>query len=58
METIKSLLKPEVLYIGDNGAVFHGRCAGMTARTTGRDLRGQRVVPLPATEKGFHCERC
>ena len=44
----KPKLNESTLYLGDNGRCFCGalRCAGMTARFTGRDLSGQRVLPL------------
>ncbi len=46
----KSVLKDDALYLGDGGHCFCGRHAGMTARFTGRDLSGQRVYRLTATD--------
>lgn len=37
------VLDDEALYYTDNGAVYHGRCCGSSARYTGRDISGQRV---------------
>ena len=59
----KPVLKDDALYIGDNGRVYHGRCAGQTARYTGRDLRGAKVLRIPNTEIEaepdlWTCEKC
>ena len=40
MTKLRSVLRPNALYFCDNGRVLHGRCAGMTAQATGRDLDG------------------
>ena len=39
----KPVLKPDVLYFGDNGRCFCGQHAGPSAKYTGRDISGQRV---------------
>ena len=62
-EDPKPVLKDDALYIGDNGRVYHGRCAGQTARYTGRDLRGAKVLRIPNTEIQaepdlWTCEKC
>ena len=46
MTTTKSNhdLIDDAIYIGDNGRAFCGRHAGMSARYTGRDISGQRIV--------------
>ena len=49
-------LKPGRVYIGDNGRTFCVNHAGYTARTTGRDISGQRV--MDATDHGLKCEEC
>jgi hypothetical protein len=59
----KPVLKDDALYIGDNGRVYHGRCAGQTARYTGRDLRGAKVLRIPNAEIQaepdlWTCESC
>jgi len=47
-------LNPDRLYIGDNGRLFCGTLAhaGMTPFFSGRDLSGQRVHALRASEIG------
>jgi hypothetical protein len=40
--------KPDALYLGDNGAALCGAHLGMTARTTGYDLSGQRIMRVTA----------
>ena len=60
----KPKLRDDALYLGDNGRCFCGAHAGVTARFTGRDLSGQRVMHLTRTlvdASGFnadfyHCE--
>jgi hypothetical protein len=49
------VLVPNVVYFGDNGRAFCGAHAGASAKFTGRDLTGQKVVRAP---KGFKCETC
>lgn len=46
MQDPKPKLKPDVLYVGDNGRLFCGKlsCAGMSSHFTGRDISGQKVV--------------
>lgn len=41
------VLKPGVIYSGDNGALICVECAGQSAKYTGRDLSGQRVTKMP-----------
>ena len=43
---MKSVLKPESLYITDNGACYCGDHCGMTAQATGRDISGQEVMEV------------
>ncbi|MBD3163093.1 MAG: hypothetical protein GF328_13405 [Candidatus Latescibacteria bacterium] len=40
------VLDEDALYFGDNGRVFCGRCAGASARYTGRDISGQPVMEI------------
>ena len=53
-------LKADTLYLGDNGRAFCGtlRCAGNSAYHTGRDISGQRVMPLKDSEAFAHEIRC
>jgi len=56
-------INPETVYITDNGATYCGAHLGITARTTGRDLSGQRIIPVtPEIERAegckLPCERC
>ena len=56
-------LRPDVLYLGDNGRAFCGllACAGMTAYWSGHDLSGEAVAPLTpqeAHEYRITCEGC
>ena len=44
--TAKMVLDPDALYISDNGRILHGRCSGMSAQFTGRDISGQPVMPV------------
>jgi hypothetical protein len=44
--TSKNILTPGVVYVGDNGALICSLCAGHSARTTGKDISGQRVFAL------------
>ena len=43
MNTLKSVLKPKALYIGDNGRMYCVDCAGASASLTGYDISGQKV---------------
>lgn len=43
-------LKPGIIYSGDNGMLICLKCAGMSAKYTGRDLSGQKVLPVPVSE--------
>lgn len=38
------VLEPDAYYETDNGAIYHGRCCGASARFTGRDISGRPVV--------------
>lgn len=40
------VLKDDALYLGDNGRCFCGKHAGASARYTGRDLSGQKVLRI------------
>jgi hypothetical protein len=44
----KPVLKDRALYLGDNGRCLCGRCSGMSARFTGRDISGQKVTRVTA----------
>lgn len=60
---MKPRLRIDTLYFGDNGRCFCGRigCAGASAHFTARDLSGQRVQVVTASEireYGFRCESC
>lgn len=49
------------LYIGDNGRTLHGKEWGVSARFTGRDLSGQKVLYISkddADALGITCENC
>jgi len=41
------VLRPGVIYSGDNGRRVCLKCAGSSALFTGRDLSGQKVQALP-----------
>ena len=64
--TPKNILNDETLYFTDNGAVYHGKCCGASARFTGRDISGQRVEAVTEADikvwadDGFllTCEQC
>lgn len=48
------VLKPDTLYLGDNGRIFCRTHAGMTAFFTGRDLSGQKVMEVtPEVHRSF-----
>lgn len=66
-DEIKPVLKDDAVYFTDNGRILHGKCCGMSARYTGRDISGQKVMKVtPAIERqcreqyGFTpiCETC
>jgi len=46
----KPVLKPDAYYEGDNGRILHGKCSGMSATYTGRDISGQKVRRLTAAD--------
>lgn len=68
METPAPVLKPDAIYIGDNGRSFCGEHAGATAKYTGRDLSGlevflvtpERALEYSRLSKGGRvtCETC
>lgn len=53
---------PAALYLCDNGACYCGAHLGMTAKATGRDISGQRVLRLTDADRAEHpeivCEGC
>jgi hypothetical protein len=59
-------ISPDMIYLGDNGAAYCGDHLGMTAKMTGRDLSGQRIlavtpeVAAEAESEGWmpKCEKC
>jgi hypothetical protein len=46
MPAPKPVLKAGIVYSADNGRLICLRCAGASAKFTGRDLSGQKVAPL------------
>lgn len=46
----KPALKPGVIYSADNGMRICLQCAGNSAKFTGRDISGQRVIRIPVAE--------
>ena len=58
--------KDDTLYLGDNGACYCGKHLGSSARLTGRDLSGQKVMEVTpdvvseADAMGYEvtCEQC
>jgi hypothetical protein len=55
-----------MIYLTDNGAAYCGAHLGHTAKMTGRDLSGQRILPVTpdvvaeAASEGWEvkCEQC
>ena len=43
---MKPVLEDDALYCGDNGRILCGACSGCSARYSGRDISGHRVVRL------------
>ena len=43
------VLKPDTIYTADNGMLICLKCAGMTAKYTGRTLDGSDVIRLSPT---------
>lgn len=41
---MKTVIPENALFIGDNGRCFCSKHAGMSARYTGRDISGQKIV--------------
>jgi len=61
------MTSPNTIYQGDNGALYCGEHLGQTARVTGRDRSGQKIVALrasdnreflAATGSPISCETC
>jgi len=46
---MNAVLKPNTIYLADNGRAICSKCAGSSALYTGRDISGQRVYEC--TEK-------
>lgn len=46
----KPKLKPGAIYSADNGMRICLKCAGNSAKFTGRDISGQRVIRIPVAE--------
>lgn len=55
---MKPKLSPSALYIGDNGRCFCGAHAGCSAKFTGRDISGQRVVRVTPAMCGAYRLSC
>lgn len=53
----KPKLLDNALYLGDNGRCFCGAHAGTTAKYTGRDLSGQRVMKLTAADAAYSASK-
>lgn len=51
----RKMLVKNRLYVGDNGRIVCIRCAGCSARNTGKDISGQYLRALPAGHKA-KCE--
>lgn len=56
-------ISADIVYLGDNGRAYCGQHLGVTAKTTGRDLSGQRLLactPDIVAEAGYEiaCEQC
>ncbi len=66
MKAPEPVLNDDAIYLGDNGMSFCGKCAGQSARYTGRDLSGQEVMRVQpedvtyAAQMGMtiRCEGC
>jgi hypothetical protein len=43
---MNGMIRDTTVYLTDNGAVLCGRHLGVTAKTTGRDISGQRILPF------------
>ena len=65
-QAVKSVLDNAKLYLFGNGACRCGACAGYTARSTGRDLNGIKVIAVDARIRAeaaslsvtLSCENC
>ena len=42
----KFTMKPETLYLADNGRIICQHCAGNCARSTGYDLSGEPIIAV------------
>ena len=56
-------VRPDTIYLGDNGRAYCGEHLGYTAKVSGHDLSGQpllEVTPEVAAEAGYpiYCEQC
>jgi len=61
MKRVKTFLIDDELYLGDNGRCFCGKHAGYSAKTTGRDISGQKVLRIDvktAAAENIRCETC
>lgn len=45
-ERLRAKLDNDTIYLGDNGRALCGRHLGMSARFTGRDLSGQKIMAI------------
>ena len=53
---MKSKLKPNAIYIGDNGRCYCVDCAGASASLTGRDISGQKIHKVTKAEVALWLE--
>lgn len=54
IETPEPVLLPGIIYLGDNGQSICLKCAGSSAKYTGRDLSGQKVFAVPFSEAAVY----
>ena len=50
---LKPKAKDDALYIGDNGSITCGQCAGASIRYTLRDISGQRAHRVTAADVAY-----
>jgi len=50
---MKKALKPNTIYISDNGRMICEKCAGQSALYTGRDISGQKVDECSEAENEY-----
>jgi len=43
-------MKENTIYLGDNGEAVCHKCAGFSAKTTGRDISGQPMLEVSAED--------